>query len=103
MPFLSDSFMRIELNQVSVNEVEALFELYKEISCSIIDDGLIHKVQKEYALPLQFLHLMFLSPSWVNVRSIPFSPFFDPKVHRSSSTEGMIIMRCTSIRVLCRG
>ena len=29
---------------VSVNEVEALFQLYKKISHSIIKDGLIHKV-----------------------------------------------------------
>ena len=38
-----------------MNEVEALYELYKKLSFSIFKDNLIHKVIK--LLPLPYIHL----------------------------------------------
>ncbi|KAH9761575.1 calcineurin B-like protein 9 [Citrus sinensis] len=38
------------ISMVSVNELEALSELYKNLSCSIIKDGLIHKEELQVAL-----------------------------------------------------
>ena len=63
------------VSAVSVSEVEALFELYKSISSSVIDDGLISKVK--FCASLVSTRDFVFSLMWFEIRIITYDVMFE--------------------------
>lgn len=71
---------------VTVNEVEALFDLFKRLSSSIIDDGCIHKVYLFYHD--SFRHTLVVFYSYIYLQEE-----FQLALFRNSSKQNLLASR----------